>query len=111
MTKDITINSAKESLEKLKLFSNINIWLTIILSIIALIAITTLSGGKGYGAYILFIIASPLAVILPYYLFTSFLIGHKLHESGTSKGYLCFLRILVLVPWFFIIIALIVINS
>ncbi|MCF6191211.1 MAG: hypothetical protein L3J51_12095 [Cocleimonas sp.] len=112
MTKDITTSPTKESLEKLKLFSKLNIWLAIILSVLAIITISSLSGGKGYGAHILLIIASPLVIILPYYFFASYLIKNALqNENGASKGYLWFLRILVTMPWVFIIIALVVINS
>jgi len=112
MTKGATTNSTKEGLEKLKFFSKLNIWLAIILSVIATIAIASLSEGKGYGAYILLIIASPLVLILPYYYFASYLVrGALQYKNGVSKGYLWFLRILVIVPWIFIVIALIVINS
>ena len=109
MTKDMTTKSTKDNLEKLKVFTKFSIWLAIIISVIAIITITSLSGGKGYGAYILLIIASPLVLILPYYFFASYLIKNALqYNNGASKGYLWFLRTLVIVPWAFIIIALIV---
>ena len=87
MTKDISTNSTKDSLEKLKLFSTLNIWLAIILSVLAVFTITSLSEGKGYGAYILFIIASPLVIILPCYFFAYFLTKYALHKGKASEGY------------------------